>query len=266
LIETVTGDEASRLLMDHAGLQAGGRSLPFLRNLTRHFSRFPYENISKIIKVSLACDPRLALRLPAEVVSDHIDKGFGGTCFSLTFLLERVLTSLGFDAYKVMADMNSGRNVHCLVIVREAGVRYLIDPGYALFEVIRLPEVRAEAGCPHAVVEVAKSGDGEFNLWTTDASGRKWRYKFEDRPVGDPDFERYWIESFGKPTLRNICLTRMTPRGHMYLRRDFFKFTSRDGIEKHRVGADVERFIEDEFGIAGRFTRAAQEVLALRRG
>ena len=83
--------------------------------------------------------------------------------------------------------------------------------------------------------------------------------------MGDKDFERYWVESFSKPTLHNICLTRMTPRGHIYLRKDFFKFTSRKNIEKRRLKQDIERFIQDEFGIAGDYVRTARDILTLKR-
>ena len=265
MIETAGGDEAARLFLDHAGIRPGAQDMAFLRQLAHGFSQFPYENISKIIKVAGVGNPSEALRLPTEVALDHIGKGFGGTCFSLTFFLERVLGSLGFDAYKVMADMNSGRNVHCLAIVQSMGTKYMIDPGYALYEVIRLPETNTRVTCPHAVVEVVNAGGGNFSLWTEDASGRKWRYAFRDDPVGEADFERYWIESFTKPTLHNICLTRMTPRGHIYLRKDFFKFTSRESIDKRKVKQDVERLIREEFGIDGDFTRAAQKILAARR-
>jgi arylamine N-acetyltransferase len=265
VIETVKGDDAARLLMDQAGLRPTGRGVTYLRELAVVFSKLPYENISKIIRLSFSGDPSRALRLPLEVVSDHLAKGLGGTCFSLTFLVERVLKSLGFDAYKVMADMNSGSNVHCLVLVREGEATYMIDPGYALCEVIRLPEVRTQVACPHALVEVVSTGEALFSLYTTDVSGRKWRYRFEDRPVPEVDFERYWVASFSKPTLSNICLTRMTPRGHIYLRKDFFKLTGRSGIVKRKVDRDLERFIQEEFGIGSELTGIAREILLKKR-
>jgi arylamine N-acetyltransferase len=265
LIETVSGDEAARLFLDHSGVSAGARGPALLRRLARGFSELPYENISKILKKAGSDDLSHALRLPTEVAVDHIEKGLGGTCFSLTFFLERVLRSLGFDAYKVMAHMNSGSNVHCLAVVRGEGATYMIDPGYALYEVIELPATKTRVTCPHAIVEVMRDGAGDFNLWTQDAAGRKWRYVFRNVAVGDAEFERHWMESFTKPTLHNICLTRMTPGGHVYFRKDFFKFTSRASIDKRKIKRNVERLVEEEFGISGNLTRAAQEILALRR-
>jgi arylamine N-acetyltransferase len=285
----------------------GGRGVEFLRELALRFAEFPYENISKIIKAANSPSLTEAMRLPTEVVVDHIERNFGGTCFSLTFLFERILKSFGFECYKVMADMNSGRNVHCLVVVREGDVRYMVDPGYALYQVIALPPRGIErVTCPHATVEVGvgeerpnqgrthvaphddkvwtegesgttegesgasegESGTSEgtaYNVWTEDASGRKWRYCFRDEPVRDRDFEGHWLESFTKPTLNNICLTRMTPQGHIYLRKDFFKFTSTTSMEKRKLTGGREELIEKEFGISGEWVEVAQRVLDEKR-
>jgi arylamine N-acetyltransferase len=266
LIEIVKGDEATRLFLSHTGMARGANGLAFLRDLARHLSRFPYENISKIIKSAGSEGPYQSMRFPLEVVDDHIGRNFGGTCFSLTFLLERMLSTLGFDCYKVMADMHMGRNVHCLVIVREGGTKYMIDPGYALYEVIELPDgARTTVTFPHAVVEVERVGCARFRLWTDDASGRKSRYVFVDKPVSEEDFEGHWIDSFAKPTLNNICLTMMTPQGHIYFRRDFFKFTSRRTVNKRRLKDDIENVIRKEFGISGEWTDLAQRLLTERR-
>lgn len=293
MLETVKGDDAAGLFLSGAGIASPGRGVEFLRNLACHLARFPYENISKIIKSAGAEGVYGSLRLPGEVVIDHFERNFGGTCFSLTFLVERMLTALGFDCYKVMADMHSGENVHCLVIVREGESRYMIDPGYALYEVVALPGAgavqatgtapdrtgrpatgagvgvdapdRVRVRFPHAVVEVERDAAGKYVLWTTDATGRKWRYAFRDESVGDEDFEKHWIASFTKPTLHNICLTMMTPRGHIYLRKDFFKFTSHREVDKRRLTHDVESFVQQNFGIDGRWTNLAEKILAERR-
>jgi arylamine N-acetyltransferase len=267
LLETVKGDDAARIFVSHMGISTHGSGIAFLRDVARHLSRYPYENISKIIKSAGCTGPLESMRLPLEVVDDHIARNFGGTCFSLTFLVERMLRTLGFDCYKVMADMHSGPNVHCLVIVREGGAKYLIDPGYALYEVVELPsEGHVTVAFPHALVTIAKAEEDRFNLWTEDGSGRKWRYGFSDRPVSDEDFEGHWVASFGKPTLNNICLTMMTQQGHIYFRRDFFKFTSRRTITKRRLKRDIEAFIREEFGIDGEWTELAQRLLNERRG
>jgi arylamine N-acetyltransferase len=265
LIESVKGDDALRRFAAGVGLGRGALGIGFLNDLGFHFARLPYENISKIIKSTRHEDPRDAMRLPDEVVADHLERGFGGTCFSLTFLLERMLLARGFDCYKVMADMNSGPSSHCLVVVRERGSVYMLDPGYALNRPIELPPAgSSRVGCPHAVVTVRRAG-GTYHLSTEDAGGSKWRYAFDDSPVADCEFERYWAGSFTRPTLRNICLTRMTPHGHIYLRKDFFKFTSRAAVDRRRIGAGIEAFVEANFGIKAEWTDMARQAVRARR-
>lgn len=306
MLESVKGDEALGIFMSQRGTRGDGmnversrtslRGVDFLRNLARRFAELPYENVSKIIKMAGSRSLEEAMRLPAEVVTDHVERNFGGTCFSLTFLFERMLKSLGFDCYKVMADMNSGRNVHCLVMVSEGGAKYIVDPGYALHEVITLPGMKAprgrmplagaeglsevagcpvgpmgaEAGCervklPHAAVELRSEGAGGYSLFTEDAAGRKWRYGFHDVAASDSEFEEHWLESFTKPSLENICLNRMTPRGLIYLRKDFFKFTSPTSVEKRRLKQGRERLVEQEFGIAAEWVELAQKLLDDKR-
>jgi arylamine N-acetyltransferase len=270
VLETVKGDEAAGIFLARAVVQRRTNGVRFLRDLAARFSEIPYENISKIIKSAQAANVGESMRLPVEVVTEHFEKGFGGTCFSLTFLLERMLAALGFSCYKVMADMHSGRNIHCLVVVDEGGGRYMIDPGYALYEVIGLPSQGAVAvACPHALVEVEREDRADaaarYNLWTSDASGRKWRYAFTDLAVSDEEFESHWIASFTKPTLNNVCLTRMTRRGHIYFRKDFYKFTSPEAIDKRRLKDGVEAFIADEFGIDPAMTDLARRLLRERR-
>lgn len=271
MIKPVKGDEALQLFTSRYGIarteaSGSGPAGGLLEAVVREFSRLPYENISKIIKSAHHDAPLDSFRLPLEVVTDHVEKGFGGTCFSLTFLLERMLRSLGFDCHKVMAHMHMGENVHCLVVVNLAGRRLMIDPGYALYAVIELPERGlTSVRCPHAVVEISIDDAGYYNLHTVDASGRRWRYRFLDVPAGDDAFEEHWKRSFDMPTLRNVCLGRITENGHLYLRKNYFKFASLYDIRKRKLKTGIDRVIEEEFGIDRKWVDMAWDVLAARR-
>ncbi len=266
MLENVSGLEAYSIFRDYFKLSRSAQSIDLLRQIARRLAEFPYENVSKILKHAKIGTSPQAFRLPEEVVIEHIDNGFGGTCFSLTFLLERMLRSCGFDCYKVMADMRSGVNVHCLVIVNLSSRKIMIDPGYALYELIALPEAgMVRVKCPHAFVEVVKEGQDSYSLWTNDATGRKWRYRFRDRPVVDEKFEEYWLRSFSMPTLRNICLAKITPYGHLYLRKDFFKFASTTTVEKRKIKDDITGVIEEEFGIPGDWVEVAARILEERK-
>jgi arylamine N-acetyltransferase len=244
----------------------GRPDLVRLRHIVRRLSRLPYENISKILG-SRAAPTRLeALRLPGRVAAEHLERGFGGTCYSLTFLAERLLTHLGYDCYKAAADMRLGPDTHSLVVVSLGESRYIVDPGYALSEVVELPGAGSiRTRCPHGDIELEREGKEDLNLWTVGTPGRRWRYRLKDRPVEDSDFETLWIRSFDMPTMRNICVNRMSPDGHVYFRKDYLRITSRRGTDKRRLKGGAGEIVEEIFGIERRWVGEAQDILRQRR-
>ncbi len=94
---------------DYFHLPSKKAELDHLQEILQNFAKIPYENISKIIKLSRNFDSQVCkIRLPEEVIEDHISSQLGGTCFSLTFFLQSILAQNGFTCYPVMADMNAG--------------------------------------------------------------------------------------------------------------------------------------------------------------
>lgn len=259
--------EASHLFFDYFGLDRSARDPLFLHRLVSCFARIPYENLSKIIRTRGGGDPVDLFRLPQEVMKDHIDHRLGGTCFSLTFFLERLLTHAGFDCYKVMADMRAGKNIHCAVVVRDAERFLLIDPGYGLNRPVALsPDGPVRFLSRHGGVElVHDSATERFHLFTFMARERKWRYSFANRPVSDEDFERYWVESFFKPSLSQICLYRVSAQGHLYLRKHHLRVTSFRGQRKENVRESLHRTVKAYFGIAPHWVEEAASVLVERK-
>jgi hypothetical protein len=67
------------------------------------------------------------------------------------------------------------------------------------------------------------------------------------------------------PTLNNVCLGRITGKGHLYLRKDYFKFASTGEIKKRKFKTGIDRVIEEEFGIDRRWVGMAWDVLQARR-
>ncbi len=97
-------------------------------------NKVPYENLSKIIKnhkLDKQSD-KDRFRLPDEVLEEHINNRFGGTCFSITYTLSAILDSLGIENHLVMADMRLGVCVHCGVMVKDNTQNYILDPGYMI--------------------------------------------------------------------------------------------------------------------------------------
>jgi arylamine N-acetyltransferase len=108
----------------HFGIRAKRPDVHTLREILHHFSNFPYENLSKIIKHSEEADLLRKLRLPMEVMDGYLRNRLGGTCFSLTFFLETILIHGGYRCAPVMADMKWSPNSHCALIVMMEDGKY----------------------------------------------------------------------------------------------------------------------------------------------
>jgi arylamine N-acetyltransferase len=260
-------EEAIELFHRHFAIDRAGTELGHLRRILRHYARIPYENISKIIKVASNQDLETKFRLPQEVMGDHIEHRLGGTCFSLTFFLEQILLASGYHCHKVMAHMQAGENIHCVIIVELSGKRYLVDPGYLLWEPLPMSTERPRVSyTPRGGVELAYDPIGRlFHLFTLDVGGRKWRYRFADQAVSDREFREHWIASFSKPTMHKILLNQLTEKGQLYVRGNHLRLTSLSEEKKANIRQDYHYQIHRLFGIDPDWIEEALSILKQQR-
>jgi arylamine N-acetyltransferase len=238
--------------MKAAGLKECSPEQEHLVRIVGAFSPFPYENISKIIKLSRHQDEPHPIRLPEEVIEDHLTAGLGGTCFSMTFTLQSILVQNGFDCYPVMADMRSGRNIHCALVALLGDVKYLLDPGYLLGRPVELhPDRPFSFWNEFARVELFHlPEDGAYHLYTFSGKERKWRYRFVDRPTGPDEFLTHWQASFHKNAMHGICLNRVTTKGLVDVRKRFMRQITPGGKRNVNIKRNYHAVIEETFGIS----------------
>ncbi len=154
------GPGVTRLFLGRAGEETGPPGTGHLERLCRLFARFPYENVTKIIRrgTDLTTDPRF--RGPQEVADGFLQSGAGGTCFSLTNLFLQVLADCGYHAVPFLAHMGRRENVHCgLIVGLIGGGRALVDPGYLVDRPLPLVPGRGEHRTGSA--RILLEGDGE---------------------------------------------------------------------------------------------------------
>ena len=77
--------ESALHFLEYFHIRPGQPDVPYLTRIIERFSELPYENISKIIKLSHSWDSPEKIRLPETVIDEHVSSRLGGTCFSLTF-------------------------------------------------------------------------------------------------------------------------------------------------------------------------------------
>ncbi|HER44360.1 MAG TPA: hypothetical protein ENO08_07870, partial [Candidatus Eisenbacteria bacterium] len=231
-----------------------------LRAVVRDYSLIPYENLTKIIKKFTAPGPTERLRGPGEVIEGYIERRTGGTCFSLTYCLGAILSGAGYECHPVMADMKRP-NIHCALVAIVKGKRYLIDPGYLLGEPVELAGAAAAVETSFGRVELRPRSGGRYDLFTVSGGEAKWRYRVRTAPVPRSLFLGYWQESFSLPMMNSIQLTKLTERGHLYIRDHHLRL--RRGEEKlnENIRSDLELRIEREFGIPAGITAEVREHL-----
>lgn len=86
-------EKAAEIFFEHFGLTPG-RSAADIHRTGEVFGEVPWENLTKfLIRSSGESRPRLA----GEVMTDHVENGTGGTCYSLTETLGSFLQHAAFQ-------------------------------------------------------------------------------------------------------------------------------------------------------------------------
>jgi arylamine N-acetyltransferase len=247
----------------HFGIRRRPAALGLIEEIIRRFSALPYENISKIIKLNRCFDDAGKIRLPDEVMSDHIAHNLGGTCFSLTFLLESILKRAGFSCFPVMADMRAGPAIHCALVAEVEARPHLVDPGYLLGRPVPLDREQPQILRTDISGAELRYGrrDGRFHLFTFNKEARIWRYRFLPRPVAEAEFLRHWHRSFTRPGMHNIALSALRENRLVFIRKNYMRETSYRGKQSRNIRKDYARVIDELFGIPEDLLKRARSAL-----
>ncbi|MCX7726626.1 MAG: hypothetical protein N2053_07230 [Chitinispirillaceae bacterium] len=235
-----------------------------IRQVGKAFSCLPYENLTKIIKAGTLLNPRSAMRLPDEVLSDHLKWGCGGTCFSLTAAAIAVLGALGIEAHPILADRHYGPDTHCGLVIIKGKTWLLLDPGYLLFIPVSLPETESVyINTSHNTIELKPINEGKRIELTTIVKGnRKLRLTYKRDIVSPERFEKAWITSFTWEMMTYPVLTRYTADQHIYIQGNMASIRSSAKTTKVNLDPyDQFTFIKDKMGISEEIIKKALEIL-----
>lgn len=259
---------ATSLFLDLFQCRPGPADLQRLGSITESFARLPWENLTKLLRKHAALEEgratqRSRLRFADEVLDDHARFGAGGTCFSLTNALRRIVTDLGYRARPVMADMRHGANVHCALRVELDGRALLLDPGYLVAEPVPLPRERAVAveQAGQRMEYRATEGGAVVELRTRNARGEeRLRYRLRPAPVADEEFVRHWIASFDADGMRGLHLNRIDETTR--LSAHDLNLRIDDGRDKSnlKLRDDWPEEVGHRFGIDANLARRAFEI------
>ena len=174
-------------------------------------SKVPFENISKLFYSKRRNQNHL---VEFELFLEGIEKyGFGGTCYSLNYYLNRLLSWLGYDAILCGADMKS-KDAHIVSIVKNNEREYLVDAGYAAPFSVPIPldltnDFKISCGSDLYVLRPRDTSNrSRMELYRTGVL--KHGYKINPLPRSINDFKEIIADSFlGSATFMNaVLLTR----------------------------------------------------------
>ena len=251
---------ADSIFFGHFGIATGDADLDLLTAIVSSYAQVPYENVTKIIRKFSEPDPGLRLRGPEEVMRGFVEDHTGGTCFSLTWCLGSILSSAGYGCYPAMADMKR-RNIHCALIIRIGGKKYLVDPGYLLGDPVELTGSPVTIPTSFGKVELRPRGASSYDLFTVAGGEKKWRYRLRTTLVSKAAFFKHWQASFSLPMMNSLQLTKLSPGGHLYIRDHHLRLRREDMKFNENIRADLENRIEAEFGIPGDITAEARGLI-----
>ena len=237
--------------MAHFGIPPEKSELRLLNEVASAFSRLPYENITKIIKLEESGSPAKSRRSPGEVIGNHISWGAGGTCFSLTSALMHMVRSLGWEAEYLLADRPYGQDTHCALLVSIDGQPHLLDPGFLIVKPIAISgECREEIATAFNRIVLAPAGNEKISLSTFREGKVTRRLTYKTQPVDASQFLKAWDASFGWEMMRYPLLTRVTGAGQIYLNGARLQINRIDSTERRHISAgDLISQISEQFGI-----------------
>ena len=255
-INTASSVPAVQRFLEIARIENTDPTHENLNKILRCYAQLPYENLSKIIKLNQNWDKN-HFRFPEEVITDHERFRLGGTCFSLTFFLKTILDHIGYETDFLMADMHSGENSHCALILKQDSKEFLVDPGYLLDSPLDISSTNSDRG----IYLSKKSDQDRYSLWTPGGKQMKKRYSFIKTATTDDQFFEHWGNSFHQMTMHGICLSKRDENGLVYLHNHYIKREGDDLFFKGKFNEEISEITQKYFNIPEDVVKKAELAL-----
>ncbi|MCK4671405.1 MAG: arylamine N-acetyltransferase [Candidatus Aegiribacteria sp.] len=248
--QTIT--RAAAMFFDYFGMVPDDSKKDSLLKIVQSFSYIPWENLTKFLIKAQHREKESRLRLPGTVISEHIQNGAGGTCFSLTAALGDVLESAGHTCNPVMAEMQHGKNIHCaLSIITPDRTRFLADPGYLVPVPIPLePGKNTRLDVYDKKLIWESDSDGEsYDMYTIEGENKQWRYKVWMKPVSCAEFRRHWQKSFDATGMNSLHLNCLHEDRRLSAHNTNLRIVYKERKQNEKLRDNYSGKIEKYFGL-----------------
>jgi arylamine N-acetyltransferase len=255
-------EKAAEIFFEHFGVSPG-RKAHDIHRIGETFGEIPWENLTKfLLRAAGENRPRLA----EEVMTDHVQRGTGGTCYSLTEALGTVIKACGVSARPLTGHMRHGKNIHCALLVEGAAGKFILDPGYVVPGAVSLSgdgfgEIVTASRSLHWVPV-----PGGFELHTIENGRRQFRYALESRVLTRNEFLHYWKASFEASGLNSLYLNRTGPLGgRLCAHNENLRTVGETGHQNRTIRDDYASTVSGLFGISSDVAEAAWNELQRQR-
>jgi len=196
----------------------------------QYFKNLPYENITKIFRLSL--EPENRPRKLLTVFRDNEDLGSGGTCFSLTNSAVELFRQNHIPAWPIEGKMARRSFPHYAFICHYQGHHCFADPGYLIYEIISLPKNGASVQFSNGVIDyrITNLENDQYALFQNNNDNYQEKYRFSLKPVSDSLFRQHWLESF--EAMHEIVLSRLLNDRFIYIHGNFVQIRTRNSTWK----------------------------------
>lgn len=239
-------------------------------SLCERLSHVTYENLTKIIRYDEAKSADGARRLDDSFENDLDSWMGGGTCYSLTWHLYQELRRMGYAPKLLMGDKRVEKNVHCALLLSLGEDSFLLDPGYLIFDPLKIPDripfQKTQAFFPLVPNAVRLDlENGVLGLYTGLVAGpMKLRFEFDTRGVSPAEFQRHWTKSFDREMMTYPVLNRLDREKGVqyYFQKGNLLIRDKDGsrIEKIPKAEQASR-LHQVFGIGEETVERALGIL-----
>jgi hypothetical protein len=190
-----------------------GPSQERMQQVVRAFGPVLYENLSKIRRRAAFPDLKPdCLETPAILLSDHLEQGTGGTCFSMTYSLAALFESAGIDCYLTLNDIRGLTANHAAVVAIIDGVTWLCDPGVQFRVPAFFSPDRATTTdngyCTVHILPTDVPGDFNVQLEMARRPVSAPSFVFHSKPVEESTFREVWLQSFTGPMMNTFHIFR----------------------------------------------------------
>ncbi len=251
---------AAAMFYDHFNLVPDDDKKDSLLKIVQSFSYIPWENLTKFLAKAQLTEKENRLRVPETVISEHIQNGAGGTCFSLTAALGDVLESAGYTCNPVMAEMHYGKNIHCaLLIITPDGNHFLADPGYLVPVPIPLePGKKTRLDVYDKKLIWEPDSDSEsYDMYTLEGEKKQWRYKVMMKPTSLSEFRSHWQKSFNATGMNSLHLNCRSEDRRLSAHNLNLRIVVKEGSRNEKLRDNYSGKIEKYFGLNRTVTDAA---------